>query len=230
MRNAFSSSAFGVSGGLPLTGGTLTGAVNISVAGVASTPPLRLTGAIFTGGTTTTTKPQFLIEPTGATSNNWSTSGTCLGVNGPSGFVGNLLDLETNGSGRFSVNHLGVVSAGSSANNGAIGFAMTSVNGTINFGSTGANDLLLGAGIVAKLNGSLRFGFTGGTDPTLTASASALTMSQAKFITQASTTGLAGLNIPAGTAPTSPVNGDIWQDGTDVKIRIGGVTKTFTIV
>jgi hypothetical protein len=48
--------------------------------------------------------------------------------------------------------------------------------------------------------------------------------------TSASTTSLASLNIPAGTAPTSPNNGDIWFDGTNLKIRIGGVTKTFTIV
>jgi hypothetical protein len=48
--------------------------------------------------------------------------------------------------------------------------------------------------------------------------------------TSASTTSLASLNIPAGTAPTSPSNGDIWFDGTNLKIRIGGVTKTFTVV
>jgi hypothetical protein len=45
-----------------------------------------------------------------------------------------------------------------------------------------------------------------------------------------STTASATLRIPSGTAPTSPVNGDIWFDGTDLKMRIGGVTKTFTLV
>jgi len=48
--------------------------------------------------------------------------------------------------------------------------------------------------------------------------------------TPASTTSSAGFNIQAGTAPTSPNNGDIWQDGTDLKIQIGGVTKTVTLV
>lgn len=47
--------------------------------------------------------------------------------------------------------------------------------------------------------------------------------------TPASASGGAGFNIQAGSAPTSPNNGDMWQDGTNVKIRIGGVTKTFTI-
>ena len=49
------------------------------------------------------------------------------------------------------------------------------------------------------------------------------------FQTPASTADAASLNIPAGTAPTSPANGDIWFDGTNIKMRIGGVTKTFTL-
>jgi hypothetical protein len=46
----------------------------------------------------------------------------------------------------------------------------------------------------------------------------------------AATTAKAQINLAAGTAPTSPNNGDIWFDGTDLKIRIGGVTKTFTLI
>ena len=67
----------------------------------ASSPAKAFTGTWFTGGTATTTKPQVLIEPTGATSTAWSTSGTGLGVNAASGFAGNLLDLQVNGSSRF---------------------------------------------------------------------------------------------------------------------------------
>ena len=33
----------------------------------------------------------------------------------------------------------------------------------------------------------------------------------------------------AGVAPTSPNNGDLWFDGTALKIRISGVTKTITV-
>lgn len=40
----------------------------------------------------------------------------------------------------------------------------------------------------------------------------------------------ASLRIRSGTAPTTPNDGDIWFDGTDIKMRIGGVTKTFTLV
>jgi hypothetical protein len=68
----------------------------------ASSPAKAFTGTWFTGGTSTTTKPQVLIEPTGATSTAWSTSGTGLGVNAASGFAGNLLDLQKNGSRLFA--------------------------------------------------------------------------------------------------------------------------------
>ena len=69
----------------------------------ASSPAKAFTGTWFTGGTSTTTKPQVLIEPTGATSTAWSTSGTGLGVNAASTFTGNLLDLQVNGTSRVRV-------------------------------------------------------------------------------------------------------------------------------
>jgi hypothetical protein len=46
----------------------------------------------------------------------------------------------------------------------------------------------------------------------------------------AGTTSNAQINLASSTAPTSPNNGDIWFDGTDLKMRIGGVTKTFTLI
>ena len=42
----------------------------------------------------------------------------------------------------------------------------------------------------------------------------------------ASTTGAAPFNIPQGTAPTSPNNGDIWTTSTGVFARINGTTQT----
>jgi len=44
----------------------------------------------------------------------------------------------------------------------------------------------------------------------------------------ASTTARASLCIPSGTAPTSPVSGDFWYDGTNLKFRDGGTTRTIT--
>ncbi len=42
----------------------------------------------------------------------------------------------------------------------------------------------------------------------------------------ASTTARASLCVPHGTAPTSPVNGDIWTDTSALYVRINGATKT----
>lgn len=86
-----------------LDGDTMTGALINSVNGALSAPGLSGTGTWITGGSASTTKPYWLIEPAGATSANWSTSGTGLGINAPSGFTGNPFDVQLNGAARFSV-------------------------------------------------------------------------------------------------------------------------------
>jgi hypothetical protein len=76
---------------------TWTGAHTFSRNGAVSAPTLSVTGTIYTGGTATTTKPLVLIETAGATSTNWLTTGTMLGIN--SGAVGGaLIDVQRNGS------------------------------------------------------------------------------------------------------------------------------------
>jgi len=94
-----------------LTGDTFTGAVGVSANGAASAPATTLTGTWFTGGTATTTKPQLLVEPTGTTSTNWSTSGTGLGINAASGFGGDLINAQIASSNIFRVSSGSVVSA-----------------------------------------------------------------------------------------------------------------------
>ncbi len=96
---------------------TLAGRMINSYTSVASAPSKTFTGTWFTGGTSTTTKPHFLIEPAGTTSTAWSTSGTGLGVNAASGFAGNLLDLQVGGvsqvratsTGRLNAAEVGLV-------------------------------------------------------------------------------------------------------------------------
>jgi hypothetical protein len=90
---------------------TLAGRLINSYTSLASSPAKVFTGTWFTGGTATTTKPHFLIEPAGTTSTAWSTSGTGLGVNAASGFAGRLLDLQLNGVTRWALNATGVVMA-----------------------------------------------------------------------------------------------------------------------
>jgi hypothetical protein len=45
----------------------------------------------------------------------------------------------------------------------------------------------------------------------------------------ASTTTAASLRIRSGVAPTAPNDGDIWFDGTALRIRIAGVTRTINV-
>lgn len=94
---------------------TATGRVIQSVNGAASAPPVSLTGTWFSGGTATTTKPQYLIEPAGTTSTAWSTAGTGLGVNAPSGFTGKIFDFQLNGTSLISFEA-----------NGSLGIGVTS--------------------------------------------------------------------------------------------------------
>lgn len=95
------------SGFVRLNGDTMTGPLINSTNSAASTPVVRLTGTTFTGGTGTTTKPTFLIEPTGTTSTAWSTTGTMFGVNASSGFIGKILDIQFNGVSKASCDYNG---------------------------------------------------------------------------------------------------------------------------
>ena len=130
----------------------------------ASSPAKAFTGTWFTGGTGTTTKPQVLIEPTGATSTAWSTSGTGIGVNAASGFTGRLLDLQLNGTSNFNITSTGAFTAvgGSSGinnsgfiggwNGGAIGFSSSAT-----WAPTVSLDIALvrlAAGVFKVTNGS----------------------------------------------------------------------------
>lgn len=78
--------------------------VNFSGNGAASTPGLQVTGTWFTGGSATTTKPMLLVEPAGTTSTAWSTSGTGIGINAASGFVGQLIDFKVNNQSQVNFN------------------------------------------------------------------------------------------------------------------------------
>lgn len=46
----------------------------------------------------------------------------------------------------------------------------------------------------------------------------------------AGTTAKAQINFASSTAPTTPNNGDVWFDGTNLKIRVSGTTYTLTKV
>ena len=139
-----------------------------SVNGAASAPGFALTGTWFTGGTTTTTKPHFLIEPAGTTSTSWSTSGTGLGVNAPSGFTGNLLDLQVNGTSRLAVTSAGSISMPASGFvNEHISFGNASgiqINNPSRWGAKSGGGLAWTiTNTVFTINGGYDFGFSSST-------------------------------------------------------------------
>jgi hypothetical protein len=51
----------------------------------------------------------------------------------------------------------------------------------------------------------------------------------ALVLTAATATGGAGFRMPHGTAPTTPVDGDLWTTTAGMFVRINGVTKTVTL-
>lgn len=122
--------------------------VNASGNGAASYPALKLSGTVFSGGTATTTKPYFLLEPAGTTSTAWSTSGSMLGINAPTGFSGNLLDIQVNGSNKFYIGAGGDVVAPGGVNVGSNGTQTTANNTplylqkTITYGGTSSRNAI----------------------------------------------------------------------------------------
>jgi hypothetical protein len=86
--------------------------MSVTTPGAASSPAVTISGAPFTGGSGTTTFPLFYVNSGASAPSTWSTSGTILGFNAPSGFGGNYLDFHTNGGGSlFSVSSGGVLVA-----------------------------------------------------------------------------------------------------------------------
>ncbi len=58
----------------------------------------------------------------------------------------------------------------------------------------------------------------------------AVTLGGGQLNLAAATTSIASLLMPSGTAPTSPADGQMWYDGTNLKFRNGGTTRTVTWV
>jgi len=129
--------------------------------------------------------------------------------------VGMVMVNGINGTATTGTQNVFLISKGFAPTSGTATFAASSIIPTINQTGTAT-------GITRGLH----------INPTLTAVADFRAIEVASGITilGAATTAKASLRIPSGTAPTSPVNGDIWFDGTNIKMQIGGVTKTFTLI
>jgi hypothetical protein len=120
----------------------------------------------------------------------------------------NLMDLQVGGVSAFKVQ------------NNVSGIGITTSGSWVAYNNSATQLVGIQGGIFYIFNTSARF--------EINLSTNQVTLS-GRLLGSASTTARATLNIPSGVAPTTPSNGDIWFDGTNIFMRIGGVTKTFTL-
>lgn len=193
-----------------------TGTVNInspavdSAAGVASTPAFSLTGAPLTGGTGTTTLPEFYmkggstVQPT-----NWSTAGTLLGINTPLSYAGNVIDIRSNGSASslLSLNQVGALTTLGTL----VVPQLTTTNLSGNFYVSNAfsyvNTPLAGYQFAGSTNTGVRIGVLGAGSAALTVGAN-----------------YSGLNIGSSPVTTPATGTDAWLTNLSVN-PIGAVTS-----
>lgn len=171
--------------------------------------------------------------------NNFAAQGNVRAVavgaaNAPSLIVGNAttgfysvsttgLGVAINGALAFDY---GVSTGGILTSQGAIslpnsGLLFTSGGSLTRNGGSGTLTLSSNAGsiILAPAAGTV-----------ITVAATSIAVAAAvSLLTAASSTTRTGFNIASGSAPTSPNDGDMWYDGTNVKFRVGATTKTFTL-
>jgi hypothetical protein len=87
------------------TSQTYTAAQTISAAGAVSAPALRISGALYSGGTATTTQALFHIQPTGATNYPYfNTNGTAFAIILPITNTADYIVLGDANSPKFAVN------------------------------------------------------------------------------------------------------------------------------
>ena len=100
--------------------------------------------------------------------------------------------------------------------------AVAITGGTINGTSIGATTPSTGAFTTLSASGTVSgAGFTTLLAPYALLAGATFT---GKVVTLASAAGGAGFNLPAGAAPTAPVNGDLWTTTAGLFARINGVT------
>lgn len=154
-----------------------------------------------------------------ATANGSFTNGDCVSINAGGAFV-DAGGACGGGGGSGTVNSAAANSVAYYSATGTAVSGMTPVNNAVVITSSGgvpseATTLPSGLAVpAATLSNPVMTG--SGTYVGLTGSG--------KLVTAASTTSQAGLNLPAGTAPTSPVNGDLWTTTTGLFARVNGTT------
>lgn len=197
-------------GTIPATGGTITG-------------DLRIEGKLGIGGI-----PAFDFDMTKSVTTGLKQVTANLMNTSPAG--GSILQLQNEDDTRYSsifqtnsASNYGDVYA----NNSSFIDAEADVLGIGNVKSTGS--MLFYVGGFSTANEFLNVSPAG--NMSVTGSTSLHGVTATAFIDiVGGIAGAAPFRLRSGVAPTAPNDGDIWFDGTNIKMRIGGVTKTFTLV
>lgn len=220
--------------------GTSTGMqIGYGSSAAASKPALTITTPPFTGGTATTTKPTFLIEPASTTSTGWSTSGTALGVNGPTGFAGNLADLQVSGTSKMKVDSTGFITANNmpvmkALNANFTTTAATNTDTNLSFAAAASTKYIL------EFHGTAQCSSTGGVKYQITAPTGSTVegwlLSSTSAITTLSYQRITAINTLTGTAThtvaTTPgpdaIYAVVTTSSTAGSIAIGAASVTAT--
>jgi len=160
----------------------------------------------------------------------WSSSSDSAGSDAimTRGAAANIQLGAITGSGAATAQTLSVQgSSGASAAAALFTIAGSDQTGT----TTTGGGLKIRGGNGTSAGGAVEIWTSATTTPAVAVSVAAdkSTTFSGRVITLASATGAAGFNLPSGTAPTSPVNGDMWYDGTNLMVRLNGATKTVTV-
>lgn len=197
-----------------------------------STGILALTNGMTVSSTPTASSTTALIR-LGSALSGASSSGTYFGANAALGFAGNLVDLQVNGTSKFTVNSAGQITAGS-ISSGVIGnSAVTSISKTGGTARNGAITLTEGSNISITDNGDNSFTLGSSASVTLqgaygNTSGNTITTTDARdiAITLADTTTDANLTVNIASGSTSKFK--VQGAGTD-KFTVdsaGSVTAT----
>lgn len=205
----------------------------------ALTPYALLSGATFTGKVNTVASAAGgaglnLAHGTAPTTpvngDLWTTtSGLFMRQNGVTRQYVDLDSTQTiSGVKNFSGANL---SFGMSTGTGTIGIGIggttTGLTKTINIGSNATAGSFTTIGIGSSNNDGTTSITIGATLGTSTNTFNGTSTFAGKVNTVASSTTAAGFNIPHGSAPTSPVNGDVWTTTSGLFARIGGATRQY---
>lgn len=146
---------------------------------------------------------------------------TPLAANYSAGF--NVIPGGANNTQNLSLFGCKVTGLGSDTSHYAIDIN-TAGGGTVN---RAIRDFRKTGGRVRVPGGSIAYDVADSNIPAVINSGTSMSWGE-KMQFAASTTARASINIPTGTAPTSPADGDVWIAGGNIQYRDGGVTYTVT--